>query len=621
MRTQLSLSNKVLFLVTLPLLVQLGLLTRLSISQSEAEADLKKADHAREVAASINEITNTIYAIISIYGTEESLKNISLSDKAFNDSLDTMRKDYKHLKDITEGDEFLRPSIEQSEKNAEEGLALLRTMKESFDRAGGDERDARKPMWRKLRQLVQSVLSSDLATAGQRLRAVADKSPEVQALHRQEAQSMILTAAIFNLLLTAIMALFLTKGITNKLKQMNDNTYRLASGLPLNPVIRGTDEIARLDQVFHDLDSALKEASRKEQAVFNNARDMICSLDEQGRITFVNPASLNLLGSKSRELLQTYIVDLVLADDTVNVLDFLDKSKGHSQDTPVEARMLRTNGTVVDTLWSVQWSPEEKSFFCIIHDISERRAAENMKQEILAMVSHDLRTPLTTTMNALDFLESLSSATTTEKETRYIAMAQRSVSRMMTLINDLLDVEKARAGMVVLDTKPTALNDCFNLCEDLVTGFADSAKVTLKFTHSDLFVQVEEKLFVRVLQNLVSNAVKYSSPDGTVKIYAVQNNEFAHITVEDFGPGIPASQLGKVFERFHQAQGQLATTKGGSGLGLTVCKVMTELHGGKIWAESEEGKGSKFQLTIPLAARAVESQLPLAQTPHTAASE
>ncbi|MES6456995.1 PAS domain S-box protein, partial [Cutibacterium acnes] len=177
---------------------------------------------------------------------------------------------------------------------------------------------------------------------------------------------------------------------------MNDNTYRLASGLPLNPVIRGTDEIARLDQVFHDLDSALKEASRKEQAVFNNARDVICSLDEQGRITFVNPASLQLLGSKSRELLQTYIVDLVLADDKVNVLDFLDRSKAQTQETPVEARMLRTNGAIVDTLWSVQWSPEEKSFFCIIHDISERRAAENMKQEILAMVSHDLRTPLTT---------------------------------------------------------------------------------------------------------------------------------------------------------------------------------------------------------------------------------
>jgi PAS domain S-box-containing protein len=618
MRAQLSLSNKVLILVTLPLLVQLGLLTRLSLSQSEAEADLKKAEHAREVSGSINEITNSIYSIISVYGTEESLKNISISDKMFNDNLATLRKEYKHLKDITEGDEVLRPSVLQSESNAEQGLNVLRTMKESFDRAGGTERDARKPMWRQLRHLVQDVMNSDLATAGQRARALAERSPEVQAQHRKEAQTMILAAGIFNLLLTAVVGIFLTKGITSKLRQMNDNTFRLASGLPLNPVIRGTDEIARLDQVFHDLDSALKEASRKEQAVFNNARDMICSLDEQGRITFVNPACATLLGSKSRDILQNYVIDLVLPEDKVKVLDFLDRAKTHAQETPVEAQMIKGNGTPVDTLWSIHWSPEEKSFFCIIHDISERRAAENMKQEVLAMVSHDLRTPLTTTMNALDFLESLSSSTTNEKESRYIAMAQRSVNRMMALINDLLDLEKARAGMMILNAKPTALKECFSLCADLVSGYAESAKVALAFAPTDLFVQVEERLFVRVLQNLVSNAVKYSNADGTVKVYALRENEHAHITVEDFGQGIPASQLGMVFERFHQAEGQLAKTKGGTGLGLTICKVMTELHGGKIWVESETGKGSKFQLTIPLAHRPIDVQQKPAQTPNSA---
>ena len=608
MRLQISLSNKVLILVTLPLILQMGLLARLAVVQSEAEADLKKADYARSVSDVINNISTTIYSIVASYGTEETLKDISLSDNTFNNYLAEMRRDYKQLKEVTADDPKLAPLVLKSEEKAEAGLAVLKQMKESFTRAAQKERDMRKPMWRQLRANVADILGSDLASAGQRARSIAERSPEVQARHRQDAQTMMLATGVLNLLLTAAAALYLTKGITFKLRQMNDNTYRLASGLPLNPVIRGSDEIARLDQVFHDLESALKEASRKEQAVFNNARDVICSLDEQGRITIANPASKQLIGYQTRDLLGTYAVDLVLAEDKVKILDYLDKARRQNSEQPIEVQLQRANGTTVDTLWSVQWSGDEKSFFCIIHDISERRAAENMKQEVLAMVSHDLRTPLTTTMNAIDFLEMQSEGHANEKETRYINMAKRSVGRMMALINDLLDVEKARAGMMTLQSKPVYLKECFRSCEELASGYADSSQVTLDFQETDLVIEADEKLIVRVLQNLVSNAVKFSPPDSTVKIYANRVAEDAHIVVEDAGPGIPAAQLGKVFERFHQIEGQLAKTKGGSGLGLTICKVMTELHGGKIWAESEEGKGSKFQLTIPLASRPIEAQ-------------
>jgi signal transduction histidine kinase len=178
----------------------------------------------------------------------------------------------------------------------------------------------------------------------------------------------------------------------------------------------------------------------------------------------------------------------------------------------------------------------------------------------------------------------------------------------MALINDLLDVEKARAGMMSITTAPVSLQECFKVCDDLVAGYAEDAQVLLDFRYTDLVVAVDDKLFVRILQNLVSNAVKFSPKYGCVVIYATREGSVAHLTVEDHGPGIPESQLEKVFERFHQIEGQLAKTKGGSGLGLTICKVMTELHGGKIWVESIEGKGSKFQLTVPLASKAIDAQ-------------
>jgi PAS domain S-box-containing protein len=607
MRLQLSLSKKVLILVTLPLVVQMGLLARLAFVQREAEADLRKADYARNLSDTINRISSTIYSVVGTYASDESLKNISFNDDTFNGYLSSVREEYRRLKELTADDPVLHPQVTESEEKAEKGFGVLIQMKTSFDRKNEAERDMRKPMWRELRASVRSVLNSSMASAGERARSIAEKSPEVQAAHRQEIMSIILMGGVLNLCLTAIAAVYLTRGLTSRLLQMNDNTYRLASGLPLNPVIQGTDEIARLDQVFHDLEHALKEASRKEEAIFNNTPDLICSLDEQGRVTAANPASQALLAMRSRDLLGTYAVDLAIPEDKIHVLEHLDKSKKQNLNQPMEMQLRRSDGSTVDTLWSVQWSEEEKSFFCIIHDISERRTAEKMKQEVLAMVSHDLRTPLTTTLNALDFLEVIAGDAGNEKESRYVKMAKRNVSRMMSLINDLLDVEKARAGMMSITTSPVALNECFKICDEMVAGYAEDSQVRLDFQYTDLVVAVDDKLFVRILQNLVSNAVKFSPKSGCVKIYAVREGSIAHLTVEDDGPGIPENQLEKVFERFHQIEGQLAKTKGGSGLGLTICKVMTELHGGKIWVESVEGKGSKFQLTVPLASKAIET--------------
>jgi PAS domain S-box-containing protein len=608
MRLNLSLSKKVLILVTLPLIVQMGLLTRLAMVQREAEADLQAADYARSVSDCINRITTVVYGVVGNYASDDSLKDVAFDDDKFNGFLSGMREEYDRLQELTANDAVLHPQVLESQKKAEEGLSILRSMKTSFDRHSEADRDSRKPKWRALRASIKDVLNSNITSAGERARTVVAKSPEIQAAHRQETMSIILIGGALNLIFTAIAGVYLTRSLTSRLLQMNDNTYRLASGLPLNPVIQGTDEIARLDQVFHDLEHALKEASRKEEAIFNNTPDLICSLDEQGRVTAANPASQALLAMHSRDLLGTYAVDLAVTEDKIHILEHLDKSKKQHLNQPMEMQLKRPDGSTVDTLWSVQWSEEEKSFFCIIHDISERRAAEKMKQEVLAMVSHDLRTPLTTTLNALDFLEVIAGQTENEKESRYIKMAKRNVSRMMALINDLLDVEKARAGMMSITTTPIALQECFKVCDDLVAGYAEDAQVLLDFRYTDLVVAVDDKLFVRVLQNLVSNAVKFSPKYGCVVISAIREGSDAHLTVEDHGPGIPESQLEKVFERFHQIEGQLAKTKGGSGLGLTICKVMTELHGGKIWVESAEGKGSKFQLTVPLASKAIDAQ-------------
>jgi PAS domain S-box-containing protein len=585
------------------------LLARLASVQSEAEADLKRAEFAGKISDSINRITSDVYSILATYSGEQQLENIPLNDDTFNEYASRLTGDYQELKELAAPEPELLRQVHESEAAAKRAANLLFKMKESSLKNGQSQigRDERKPLWRQVRECIASVMKSDLARAGEKHRLIANRSPEVQAGHRQEQQTMMMVGGLLTLLLTAGVAVYLTRGITSRLRQMNDNTYRLASGLPLNPVITGTDEIARLDQVFHQLEEALKESTSKEQAIFSNARDMILSLDESGKFAVLNPACEVILGYRKADLLGTYAIDKVADDDKVKVLDYLDKIKQKKQEyQTVEVVMRRVDGTTIDTLWSGKWSSKDRSSFCIIHDISERRQAERMKQEVLAMVSHDLRTPLNTTLNALDVLERSQHAKN-EKEIRYLSMAKRNLNRMIALINDLLDIEKAKAGMMTVNRGAMLLDECFKLSEDAVIGFAEESQVLLDYQKTDLVVDVDDQLFVRVLTNLVSNAVKFSKPGGMVVIWADRKDNFAHVVVEDHGPGIPPSQLQAVFERFHQVQDQLAKNKGGSGLGLAICKVITELHGGKVWVESELGVGSKFQLLIPLAKNALDA--------------
>jgi signal transduction histidine kinase len=297
------------------------------------------------------------------------------------------------------------------------------------------------------------------------------------------------------------------------------------------------------------------------------------------------------------ELLGKHFIDLIVGTDANKALDYLEKLKTSNED-PLEVSMVsRTNGTI-ETLWSAHWSEEEKSTFCVIHDMTDRKRAEKLRQEVTAMITHDLRTPLSTINNVLDFFESGHSGSFDEKGRRYVLMAKRNADRMVSLINDLLDIEKIKSGMMHLEIDVIALTRVFKTCSDISAGIAEEMNVKLVFEPTDILVAADESRLDRVLTNLVANAIRYSPKGGTVRISARKQRNAILIEVQDQGPGIPADMIESVFERFQQVTGQLDKSKGGSGLGLTICKAIIELHGGKIWAESK-GAGSTFAFTLP----------------------
>jgi signal transduction histidine kinase len=226
----------------------------------------------------------------------------------------------------------------------------------------------------------------------------------------------------------------------------------------------------------------------------------------------------------------------------------------------------------------------------------EREQIERMKQEFVAMLSHDLRSPLTSVQGTLTLAATGAYGDLSERLSSELNRAQRNAQRLIGLVNDLLDIEKMDSGMMELHKADVSLKEIFERSLESVEALAEPEKIVIKARHANLDVCADRDLLIRVLVNLLSNAIKYSPAGGVIEITA---SDFPHggteVRVCDQGPGIPDSYKSSIFDRFQQVQG----TKGGSGLGLAICKAIVEGHGGTIGVESEQGKGSTFWFRIP----------------------
>jgi signal transduction histidine kinase len=183
-----------------------------------------------------------------------------------------------------------------------------------------------------------------------------------------------------------------------------------------------------------------------------------------------------------------------------------------------------------------------------------------------------------------------------------IGRADIASTRMMLLINDLLDIEKIKSGMMKLEMSHVFVSELFEMAAGTVIGLLDDKSINLVRREADIEVLVDPDRMTQVLVNLISNAIKFS-PQGSEIILSAEQNGGVEICVSDSGTGIPRDMLDKIFDRFQQVKVSDSKKLGGSGLGLAICKAIVELHGGTIWAESQNGKGSTFKIQLPIKRR------------------
>ncbi len=599
MFSNLGLFHKVLILLAVPAVFQVLFVCILYGLLREADLARLKAENSRIIVAETREMIPLIYDAASQFGLYTVMHSPATS-RRFERTVAQIPKQMELLRLLTLGDPTYRNEITRIEGRMNAGLLLLAQAKHKVD-AGVSSRMMELPQWRQQAKEWLSVSIASLKEMIARERSRADTAPEVQILARQSVNRWLFVGVVLNLACAFGLAAYFHRGTTSRLATLMDNTQRLMRHQPLRALLPGTDEIAHLDHTFHHMATALELARKKERAIVDNASDVICVLDKDGRFVQVNPASKTKWGYDADALVGKSIGELLPEGRERSLDRRLADLKVSAAPAVLETQIQLSGGGTKDMLWSLQWSEDHQSFFGIAHDITERKELERLKRDFVAMITHDLRTPLTAVQFSMDMMLEGVLGEISPRARKQSEQVQNDVERLINLINHLLDVEKLESGNLQMEFMSMSLPAVIAQAVDSVRPVAERQDVFLVVRASELVIEADQDQIVRVLINLLSNAIKYSPLGGTVTLTAATSQDYVEISVSDEGPGIAADSLAQIFERFKQAKDARAVKKGGTGLGLSICKEIVELHGGKIAVESEVGQGSRFWFRLPLA--------------------
>jgi signal transduction histidine kinase len=234
-----------------------------------------------------------------------------------------------------------------------------------------------------------------------------------------------------------------------------------------------------------------------------------------------------------------------------------------------------------------------------------------MKDELLSIVSHELRTPLTSLRGSLGLLAAGLVGEMPRRAKRMLEIAITNSDRLIRLLNDVLDLERIRAGRVTLQLGPQPAAHLVEAAVDQMYVLAEQAGVRLSIGDVGGVVNADADRMTQVLTNLISNAIKFSPSGSVVQLASVCNADRVRFSVADRGRGIPSHQLEAIFERFGQVDASDSRLNGGAGLGLAICRGIVEQHEGRLWAESALGHGSTFYVELRSAMVATSGLCPL----------
>ena len=344
--------------------------------------------------------------------------------------------------------------------------------------------------------------------------------------------------------------------------------------------------------------SIVGEAVARQDALFDSMIEGVLVLDETGRVQFANQGFAEMFSTVGM-LRGKILLEAVRSHEIAAIVERAGREQ-RVEDQEIQMPGDKERWFKINAASVISSDQRRLGTILVVHDITQIKQLERTRQEFVANVSHELRTPLS---HIKGYTETLLGGAKDDPEvaTRFLQTIERNVERLKLLIEDLLTISEIESGRVMLNLQPVPVRASVEKVFDDFRTRAAARAVTLVDESEGLTARADQRRLEQVLTNLVDNAVKYGGNEGRVVVGARLNDGLVEMSVQDNGPGLPAESLERVFERFYRVDKARSRDQGGTGLGLSIVKHIVQSHGGRVWVESEPGKGAKFCFTLPQA--------------------
>jgi len=427
----------------------------------------------------------------------------------------------------------------------------------------------------------------------------------------QESQIIILKATFLALFITIILGYFIAKSITGPIKDVTVKAERMAQGDFEQIVeIRSDDEIGQLADMFNYLTAKLKtvlqEMSNEKQkmdTIIEYMADGLIAATKEGQIIHINSKALEMLGIDEEVCAAENFDQLFTSyDDRFKIEKFLEKEEDWSGNKIIDIN----NESILQASYApfMDQNGDIEGIIILLQDVTEHQKLENMRKEFVANVSHELKTPLTTIKS---YTETLLDGIIDDRDLsiNFLQVVDSETERMARLVRDLLQLSG-------LDFQQSKWNkkavDLRKIIEEIILKLDVSVKnkkqrVYLNLNdlkEDDTIIYADKDRIGQAILNLLGNSIKYTPEGGHIKIDICIREDKLILGIEDNGIGIPEKDLERIFERFYRVDKARARELGGTGLGLSIAKEIIEAHEGTIEIFSQEGKGTKTVIRLPI---------------------
>jgi two-component system phosphate regulon sensor histidine kinase PhoR len=428
----------------------------------------------------------------------------------------------------------------------------------------------------------------------------------------KELRQRLLLASFVILLLGGMASLLFSRLFAARVDRLKDFSLRVAEG-DFRALVaeEQNDELADLARAMNDtaarLDQTIRSLSgerNRSSAILRSMVEGVAVVDAQERVVFCNRAfaeilNLDAAGSEGRPL-----IEVIRHSELLGLIRrSLEGEEGLQADILMGIVQHQSFSVTAAPVKALEAGTMEKpsGAVVVLHDVSELRRLERVRQDFVANVSHEFKTPLTAIQG---FAETLLSGALDDPQNnrRFLEIIRDHATRLARLTDDLLKLARIEAGKLEVEFSPVGLTELIEGCAEITLLNASRKQITLDIKTPPGLPPVwgDASLLHEVLQNLLDNAVQYTPSGGAIQVSVAARAREAVVTIADTGIGIPLADQERIFERFYRVDAARSREAGGTGLGLSIAKHIVEAHAGRLWVESAVGHGSKFSFSIPL---------------------